>query len=451
MAAASSGERGESNRQFSELSKLPSDDASFPVLSRGKRKRATITMDLNKLFTNSHEAKRFIIAESLEKTDFLSISCFKVKRTLDTVCGKIPHFQPLSNGSLLIQVNSIEQGRKMTEINEIDGKKVRFSWHPFLNQSKGVISCFAFTKFADEELKKELAAFNITEVKRIKRKIVEDGKLVLKDTGSFIVTFNQPELPKTINAYYHALNIKPYIPNPMRCQKCQRYGHHDSKCRGKEAICGSCSQIKHDGECTHPVKCTSCGEGHVSWYRKCRVFQEEFEIQRIRVMTKVSYIAAKKEFKEKKRMYSSFANVVSSNSRVSPDNSGNRKPPAQYPRKLIQGEHMENESIGNLNNKATGIAFKSRSSEGPYVTDTAEAERSSPFIFHGKTNTQPETTEKRTEHHSAPIPSDSGSGDGVPQKGAGIEETMRETANLLASANKVLYNSDSDMDDPDTR
>ena len=67
-----------------------------------------------------------------------------------------------------------------------------------------------------------------------------------------------------------------YTPEPLRCYRCQRYGHHQDRCRGP-AICAICSR-RHDtkvcleklkkGEPTTP-KCPNCAQPHHAWFKRC--------------------------------------------------------------------------------------------------------------------------------------------------------------------------------------
>ncbi|GBN08076.1 hypothetical protein AVEN_273830-1 [Araneus ventricosus] len=41
------------------------------------------------------------------------------------------------------------------------------------------------------------------------------------------------------------LSVRPYIPNPLRCFKCQRFGHSKTSCRGT-LTCARCAEVGHD-------------------------------------------------------------------------------------------------------------------------------------------------------------------------------------------------------------
>ncbi|GFU46753.1 hypothetical protein TNCV_4684031 [Trichonephila clavipes] len=53
-----------------------------------------------------------------------------------------------------------------------------------------------------------------------------------------------PKLPSTIRAGYRNCRIRLYIPNPLRCFKCQRFGHSQTSCRG-QLTCSRCASVGH--------------------------------------------------------------------------------------------------------------------------------------------------------------------------------------------------------------
>ena len=57
---------------------------------------------------------------------------------------------------------------------------------------------------------------------------------------------------KTIG--YTMERVEQFIPNPLRCYNCQKYGHHEDNCRGRQ-ICGKCDQQDpdyHTDTCDYP-------------------------------------------------------------------------------------------------------------------------------------------------------------------------------------------------------
>ncbi|GFW56329.1 uncharacterized protein TNCV_2088381 [Trichonephila clavipes] len=51
-----------------------------------------------------------------------------------------------------------------------------------------------------------------------------------------------PKLPSNIKAGYLNCKLRPYIPNPLRCFKCQRFGHSQNSCRG-QLTCSRCVAV----------------------------------------------------------------------------------------------------------------------------------------------------------------------------------------------------------------
>jgi len=61
-------------------------------------------------------------------------------------------------------------------------------------------------------------------------------------TNTVILTFASPQLPKHITAGYMRVPVDPYIPNPLRCFNCQKYGHSSRACKNP-AACMKCGKL----------------------------------------------------------------------------------------------------------------------------------------------------------------------------------------------------------------
>ncbi len=48
--------------------------------------------------------------------------------------------------------------------------------------------------------------------------------------------------PKEVTLGYMTYNVREYVPKPMRCYNCQRFGHTASTCKGKRR-CASVERI----------------------------------------------------------------------------------------------------------------------------------------------------------------------------------------------------------------
>ena len=95
--------------------------------------------------------------------------------------------------------------------------------------------------------------------------------------------------------------VREYIPPPLRCFKCQRFGHVAGQCRGK-LRCAKCGGEHEYGKCGKDdvLKCCNCGGQHSAVYGGCEKQREAKEVQKIKVTYKVSYAdAIKKIVKDK--------------------------------------------------------------------------------------------------------------------------------------------------------
>ena len=113
-------------------------------------------------------------------------------------------------------------------------------------------------------------------------------------TKHVILAFASTKLPSSIKAGYLQYAIRPYIPNPLRCFKCQRFGHSKTSCRGK-LFCGRCSAEGHESiNCTESYHCINCKEAHPSYSRTCEKWKFEKEIQTVHTKQNFSYSEARK-------------------------------------------------------------------------------------------------------------------------------------------------------------
>ncbi|KAL0153030.1 hypothetical protein M9458_051629, partial [Cirrhinus mrigala] len=55
-----------------------------------------------------------------------------------------------------------------------------------------------------------------------------------------MINFDQEKLPEKVYIGFMCYDVRLYIPPPIRCFKCQRYGHVAAVCKGKQR-CGKCS------------------------------------------------------------------------------------------------------------------------------------------------------------------------------------------------------------------
>ncbi|GFW70389.1 putative RNA-directed DNA polymerase from transposon X-element [Trichonephila clavipes] len=103
-----------------------------------------------------------------------------------------------------------------------------------------------------------------------------------------------PKLPSNIKAGYLNCKVRPYIPNPLLCFKCQRFGHSQTSCRG-QLTCSRCASVGHAStDCSLEPKCINCLQPHPSDSKICPKWKIEKQIQEIKTTQNISYPEARK-------------------------------------------------------------------------------------------------------------------------------------------------------------
>lgn len=90
------------------------------------------------------------------------------------------------------------------------------------------------------------------------------------------------------------LKVRPYVPNPRRCFKCQRYGHGSQSCRGRQT-CAKCGEHDHPSDdCMNTLHCINCDGEHAAYSRSCSIWKREKYIVTLKVKENISFQEARK-------------------------------------------------------------------------------------------------------------------------------------------------------------
>ena len=113
-----------------------------------------------------------------------------------------------------------------------------------------------------------------------------------------VLSFDSTSLPNKINIGWLRKDVRVFVPNPLRCFKCQRFGHGSSTCR-QSARCQRCGQPPHEGsECSTPKVCLSCGSSeHTVSSSQCPIWKEEKAVCELKAKSGLSYPEARRQVK----------------------------------------------------------------------------------------------------------------------------------------------------------
>ena len=247
---------------------------------------------------------------------FPGLSPFLIKKMVDNVAGgNVITAKQIRDGRILVHTATKKQAENFLKLKVLNNWKVASKEDLKSNQSRGVLFCRDLKYSADEEILEELKSQGVTEVKRCKRRGTNGENY---DTGLFFMTFDSIQVPSELKIGYEIVEVRIFIPEPLRCFACLKFGHTKKNCRTPENIkCGNCAEDVHidreKGEkCSRQQKCTNCGaHDHGSFEKTCLIYKMEKEISCIKISKNIPYGKAKKEYMEKNPLRTrSFAAAV---------------------------------------------------------------------------------------------------------------------------------------------
>ena len=131
-------------------------------------------------------------------------------------------------------------------------------------------------------------------------------------TTAILVEFkNLSEMPRSIVIDFCKYNIREFEQDPVRCFKCQGFGHFVGNCQSTVIKCGRCSLEHATKDCNIEelpgpsnrldLKCANCKGNHPAFSKQCPTFLENKEIRKVQNERRVSYASAVKIMKDKQR------------------------------------------------------------------------------------------------------------------------------------------------------
>jgi hypothetical protein len=216
----------------------------------------------------SNNWSRFIVLKSSEGCIPLTkLSPFVIEKCIKSCTGDVKNVTKLKSGGLMIECQRRQQPLNLLSLKQIHSIAISSTPHRTLNTSRGVIRYRDedLDDLSDEEICEELAPQGVIHVKRFISK--RNGQTVKLNT--FLITFNFPTILSSIRMGLYNDKVSPYVPNPIRCIKCQIFGHGKGQCNGK-LKCFKCSEEDHEGfDCNNNAKCSNCGQPHMTSSKDC--------------------------------------------------------------------------------------------------------------------------------------------------------------------------------------
>ncbi|GFT57596.1 uncharacterized protein TNCV_3137091 [Trichonephila clavipes] len=206
-------------------------------------------------------------------------SPFAIQKALKGIGGDPKSVKKLRSGDLLIENISVLQSKSFLMAKTFIDSTLTVTSHKSLNSCRGVISEPDLLYASEAEILEGLSDQGNTLVRRIT--ILRDSTRL--PTKHIILTLNSPKLPTTFKAGYLNCKIRPYMLNPLRYFKCQRFGHSQTSCR-EQLKCSRCASAGHASrDCILEPKCINCSQTHPSDSKLCPKRKIEKQIQEIKI------------------------------------------------------------------------------------------------------------------------------------------------------------------------
>ena len=286
-------------REGAEQLMNPEPSTSSPR-GEGNRNSQRMTNDDNMNQTNGrkfieidHTKARIFYISSTPPQLLNSLNGFVVKRVLSKELGNNHKCTRLRSGTLRVEIENVNQARTLKKMKTIHSVEVVTTVPFSSNTVKGVVTHYDFGRMTEDEIVEEMEHLDVVACRKFYKTDRQTRRRI--DTNTVCLTFAKTTLPDSICVGYEPRKVRPFVPRPIRCNKCQSYGHSEFACRSKTPICMRCASNTHQiTDCqAAEAKCAACEGPHRASDRTCPVWEKECAIIEVKTLQRLSYKEAK--------------------------------------------------------------------------------------------------------------------------------------------------------------
>ena len=237
----------------------------------------------------------FLVVQPVDDSvSFRKLNVFWPQKQVSAICGpnNTVEIEAPANGTLVLKTTSRKDTKALLRTTIFCEKQVKVSLHHSRNSCKGTIYAPELRHMSEEEILADLRGDGVTHIRRLTT--FRDGQR--RDTPLLVLTFDSTSLPEKLVIGWLRKDVRVFVPNPLRCYKCQRFGHGSSTCR-QTARCAKCGDAPHEGtDCTTAMSCLSCGSSdHSVSSNQCPTWKTEKRICELKATSGITYPEARRK------------------------------------------------------------------------------------------------------------------------------------------------------------
>ena len=303
-SSSSSNSAGNNNAHLNpNTSVIPTPSDSLPSLEvppQVPNARPQARIDLSSRLPDS--TRQVLLTSKTLDISLAKLNPISIKRHIDNICGPVLAVVHQRSGSLLITTNTFEQVNALLRVEYFGDNNVPVSTRPVFGQQMSYGKLYA-PELANVPLEDILSTLEHLGVVAVKKLFGDPRRASIP---LYVLTFFNCARPERIQVGYSQYTIDKYIPNPLRCNNCCRFGHSTSLCKDK-LRCSHCGHTGHkrDNCTTSTPFCSNCKGPHPSSHPSCPAYLAERHACMLAADTGISFAQAR----ERARLQCSAGNV----------------------------------------------------------------------------------------------------------------------------------------------
>lgn len=231
-----------------------------------------------------------------DQDDFSKYSILEIKKYLNEISPSWQWISFANNHKSFIfketESNAIDEFLRLKNIKIFNSVvEINIIAINEINKNRRFIHQKDLISIDDDLIMEYIQSQNVLSIFRIKRRD-ELGNHI--STGSFIVQFNNTEIPEFINVDFIRIKIQLLENRPMKCNHCQMIGHTIKKCRIlNQTLCKICHYPFDENHACN-LQCKNCKQNHNSSSKFCPKYIQQKRIIHIKEKFGLSHREASK-------------------------------------------------------------------------------------------------------------------------------------------------------------